>query len=274
MCCAQADDMISKQLVEQVDGFTCKASELGTLERHLRHVLRRLSTPEDVVVNVDSPIQMGVCFITEPDGVDPIWEGYGIGDDEYSCAYDGCRQLIWYNARSKLHLHPCWREGDTVGFLLDLNKKVMMFYLNGRSLPPEKQVFSSATSGFFAAASFMSFQQCEFNFGAKPFRFPPQLKFNTFNDHASLANEEKIILPRQQRLALLRKMSIPEHSCSLCCDSPSDTELHPCGHSDICMNCAHLLEICPLCRQEIRERVHIAETMSCPSPQQGQKKTL
>uniref|UniRef100_UPI00358E9505 RING finger and SPRY domain-containing protein 1 n=1 Tax=Myxine glutinosa TaxID=7769 RepID=UPI00358E9505 len=45
-------------------------------------------------------------------------EGYGIGDDEYSCAYDGCRQLIWYNARSKLHLHPCWREGDTVGFLL------------------------------------------------------------------------------------------------------------------------------------------------------------
>uniref|UniRef100_A0A8C4Q4F3 Ring finger and SPRY domain containing 1 n=1 Tax=Eptatretus burgeri TaxID=7764 RepID=A0A8C4Q4F3_EPTBU len=130
------------------------------------------------------------------------------------------------------------------------------------------------SSGFFAAASFMSFQQCEFNFGAKPFRFPPQLKFNTFNDHASLANEEKIILPRQQRLALLRKMSIPEHSCSLCCDSPSDTELHPCGHRDICMNCAHLLDICPLCRQEICGRVHISETMGCPSPKQGQKKTL
>lgn len=38
-------------------------------------------------------------------------EGYGIGDDEYSCAYDGCRQLIWYNARSKPHSHPCWKEG-------------------------------------------------------------------------------------------------------------------------------------------------------------------
>lgn len=38
-------------------------------------------------------------------------EGYGIGDDEYSCAYDGCRQLIWYNARSKPHAHPCWKEG-------------------------------------------------------------------------------------------------------------------------------------------------------------------
>lgn len=139
-------------------------------------------------------------------------EGYGIGDDEYSCAYDGCRQLIWYNARSKPHSHPCWKEGtcqkevhsfrrlfffskfrtvkeemqcckcfnfyfeelhccflllllleplsacpnftrphcvfrpgDAIGFLLDLSKKQMIFYLNGHQLPPEKQVFSSAT---------------------------------------------------------------------------------------------------------------------------------
>ncbi|EPY77116.1 hypothetical protein CB1_001315018 [Camelus ferus] len=77
-------------------------------------------------------------------------EGYGIGDDEYSCAYDGCRQLIWYNARR-----------DTVGFLLDLNEKQMIFFLNGNQLPPEKQVFSSTVSGFFAAASFMSYQQSE-----------------------------------------------------------------------------------------------------------------
>ncbi|NXK73786.1 RSPRY protein, partial [Amazona guildingii] len=71
-------------------------------------------------------------------------EGYGIGDDEYSCAYDGCRQLIWYNARSKPHSHPCWKEGDTIGFLLDLHEKQMIFYLNGNQLPAEKQVFSSA----------------------------------------------------------------------------------------------------------------------------------
>ncbi|KAF5890831.1 RING finger and SPRY domain-containing protein 1, partial [Clarias magur] len=122
-------------------------------------------------------------------------EGYGIGDDEYSCAYDGCRQLIWYNARSKPHSHPCWKEGDAIGFLLDLSKKQMSFYLNGHQLPPERQVFASATSGFFAAASFMSYQQCEFNFGAKPFRHPPSVKFSTFNEFASLASDEKIILP-------------------------------------------------------------------------------
>lgn len=182
-------------------------------------------------------------------------EGYGIGDDEYSCAYDGCRQLIWYNARSKPHLHPCWKEGDTVGFLLDLNEKQMIFFLNGNQLPPEKQVFSSTVSGFFAAASFMSYQQCEFNFGAKPFKYPPSMKFSTFNDYAFLTAEEKIILPRHRRLALLKQVSIRDNCCSLCCDEVADTQLKPCGHSDLCMDCALQLETCPLCRKEIVSRV-------------------
>lgn len=182
-------------------------------------------------------------------------EGYGIGDDEYSCAYDGCRQLIWYNARSKPHIHPCWKEGDTVGFLLDLNEKQMIFFLNGNQLPPEKQVFSSTVSGFFAAASFMSYQQCEFNFGAKPFKYPPSMKFSTFNDYAFLTVEEKIILPRHRRLALLKQVSIRENCCSLCCDEVADTQLKPCGHSDLCMDCALQLETCPLCRKEIVSRV-------------------
>ncbi|XP_056382194.1 RING finger and SPRY domain-containing protein 1 isoform X1 [Hyla sarda] len=182
-------------------------------------------------------------------------EGYGIGDDEYSCAYDGCRQLIWYNAKSKPHQHPCWKEGDTVGFFLDLHKKLMIFSLNGNQLPPEKQVFSSTTSGFFAAASFMSYQQCEFNFGAKPFKYPPANKFSTFNEYAVLAPEEKVILPRHRRLALLKQVSIRENCCTLCCDEVADTELKPCGHSDLCMECALQLETCPLCRQEIKTRV-------------------
>ncbi|KAK0062575.1 RING finger and SPRY domain-containing protein 1, partial [Biomphalaria pfeifferi] len=36
-------------------------------------------------------------------------DGCGIGDDEFSMAYDGCRQLIWYHAQSELHTHPCWK---------------------------------------------------------------------------------------------------------------------------------------------------------------------
>lgn len=57
-------------------------------------------------------------------------------------------------------------------------------------------IFHFFRSGFFAAASFMSYQQCEFNFGAKPFRHPPTIRFSTFNEFASLASDEKIILPR------------------------------------------------------------------------------
>lgn len=38
----------------------------------------------------------------------------------------------------------CLAEGDTIGFLLDLQDKKMIFYLNGNQLPAEKQVFSSA----------------------------------------------------------------------------------------------------------------------------------
>jgi hypothetical protein len=52
-------------------------------------------------------------------------------------------------------------------------------------------------SGLFAAASFMSFQQCCFNFGSKPFRFPPRdIAFQNFNDHAVLSPEDKVVLPR------------------------------------------------------------------------------
>ena len=51
--------------------------------------------------------------------------------------------------------------------------------------------------GFFAAASFMSYQQCYFNFGAKPFKYPPKdITFKSFNDYGHLNEEDKVILPR------------------------------------------------------------------------------
>jgi hypothetical protein len=42
-------------------------------------------------------------------------EGYGIGDDQYSIAYDGCRNLIWFGAKSIPHNNPPWKPGDIVG---------------------------------------------------------------------------------------------------------------------------------------------------------------
>ncbi|CAL4059392.1 unnamed protein product, partial [Meganyctiphanes norvegica] len=118
-------------------------------------------------------------------------EGYGIGDDEFSVAYDGCRQLFWHNAQSESHSHPPWQPGDILGSLLDLTNSQVIFYLNGHPLPPLTQLFNNATSGFFAAASFMSFQQCDFNFGKKPYVHPPkEMSFQSFNDHAYLKDSE------------------------------------------------------------------------------------
>ncbi|RXG52170.1 RING finger and SPRY domain-containing protein 1, partial [Armadillidium vulgare] len=124
-------------------------------------------------------------------------EGFGIGDDEFSVAYDGCRQLIWHNAQSVKHSQPCWKPGDVLGLLLDINNSKVVFYLNGVPLQPKVKIFEHATKGFFAAASFMSFQQCEFNFGWKSFAFPPEgIKFMSFNQVAFLDPSQKIILPR------------------------------------------------------------------------------
>ncbi|GFY61450.1 RING finger and SPRY domain-containing protein 1 [Trichonephila inaurata madagascariensis] len=185
-------------------------------------------------------------------------EGYGIGDDEYSLAYDGCRQLLWYNAASSSHTHPCWKPGDVLGSLLDVEHSYVIFFLNGNQLPPCSQLFQNARSGFFAAASFMSFQQCEFNFGRKPFKFPPsKVNFQCFNKCATLSDEEKIILPRHIRLEKLRQTSVREDSCSLCFDGSATVRLDPCQHTGFCVQCALQLEVCPMCRSKIDERAEI-----------------
>ena len=84
--------------------------------------------------------------INDRDFIFNFQDGYGIGDDEYSCAYDGCRQLYWHCAQSRPHSHPPWKEGDVLGLLLDLDQSEVIFYLNGDPLPAESGLFNSAKS--------------------------------------------------------------------------------------------------------------------------------
>ncbi|XP_046606645.1 RING finger and SPRY domain-containing protein 1-like [Neodiprion virginianus] len=184
-------------------------------------------------------------------------EGYGIGDDEFSLAYDGCRRLIWHNARSEAqHDRPCWKAGDILGCLLDLVKMEIIFSINGFPLKPCTQVFKTARSGFFAAASFMSFQQCLFNFGNVSFKFPPtDRKYQKFNDHANLTAEDKVVLPRHIYLDQLRKLSVREDSCTLCFDQKATVRLLPCDHRGFCQTCSRQLIECPMCRATIKEVV-------------------
>ena len=98
-------------------------------------------------------------------------DGYGIGDDSSSVAIDGCRQLLWHNASSQdISKHiPQWNPGDIIGSLIDFKKKEIVFTLNGKAIPSFGNIFQEKIDkGFFAGASFMSFQQCRlFHYGKK-----------------------------------------------------------------------------------------------------------
>ncbi|ESO11268.1 hypothetical protein HELRODRAFT_91560 [Helobdella robusta] len=183
-------------------------------------------------------------------------DGYGIGDDETSIAYDGCRQLIWYKAKSTKHTQPCWKPGDILGLLLNVDSKEVIFSLNGDCLPPNKLLFTLDTpGGYYAAASFMSYQQCIFNFGASPFVYPPKIAYKKLNDYGMLTLQQRTILPRHMKMSYLKHISISEDSCTICVDHQACIKLEPCAHTGFCEICAEVLENCPLCRQKIEDRV-------------------
>ncbi|CAF2985407.1 unnamed protein product [Rotaria sp. Silwood2] len=190
-------------------------------------------------------------------------EGYGIGDDQYSIAYDGCRNLIWFGAKSIPHNNPAWKPGDIVGCLIDFDRREVIFSLNGRALDPLRKLFSSTcgpiTDGYFAAASFMSYQHCRFNFGSMPFRYPPTTvqSYKTFNEYGHLSDDEKLILPKYKKLELLRSIKISEQDCILCVDDQANIMLKPCQHTGFCEQCAFKLDLCPICRSEVQERSKI-----------------
>ncbi|OUC48198.1 SPRY domain protein [Trichinella nativa] len=163
--------------------------------------------------------------------------------------------LIWHNANSVSNNHPQWKPGDILGCLLNMDSQNIVFYLNGKPIStPHCEVFAHAKMGFFAAASFMSFQQCRFNFGKDPFLYPPDISFCKFNDYAILSPDQKVILPRKKKMEELQEGSVPDGSCHLCYDKPGLVVLQPCHHRGICAVCASMLERCPFCRAPIEKR--------------------
>ncbi|XP_047524393.1 RING finger and SPRY domain-containing protein 1-like isoform X1 [Pieris napi] len=180
-------------------------------------------------------------------------EGFGIGDDLYSISYDGCRELVWYNARpTSITAVKPWAPGDVLGCLIDLTTKEIIFSMNGQRLPTYNEIFEATKYGFFAAASFMAYQQCKFNFGKEPFKFAPEDRiFATFNDFGQLTDEQKKVIPRRLYLERLRHSSVKEDSCTLCYDDTACCVLEPCGHRGFCSVCTSMLRDCPMCRGEI-----------------------
>lgn len=163
------------------------------------------------------------------------YEGFGIGDDDHSLAYDGCRQLIWQNAKSGHTKLNRWKEGDIVGCLIDLQQFEVRFSLNGQMGEPNGELFKnkSLSTQYYAAASFMPFQHCVFNFGRTPFKYPPiEYNFKAFNQCASLTDEEKVIMPKHVLLTKRGPYSSDPmlNLCTICCDNVAKISLQPCEH--------------------------------------------
>lgn len=58
-------------------------------------------------------------------------DGYGVGDDEYSISFDGCRKLTWHKAKSTPIDLPEWHSGSICGCFIDLDTKEIIFSLDG-----------------------------------------------------------------------------------------------------------------------------------------------
>ena len=185
-------------------------------------------------------------------------DGFGVGDDDQSIAYDGCRQLIWQSGKSTCTNLPRWKEGDIVGCLIDMETQHVRFSLNGKMSETNTDLFKNKPIclQYFGAASFMPFQQCEFNFGRVPFVYPPETyNFRTFNQCAILNKEdEQPIIPRHLMLKKVHSSSLFTNPCNICYDNLAQITLEPCEHSGFCETCAGLLELCPLCRTTIISR--------------------
>ena len=117
---------------------------------------------------------------------------------------------------------------------------------------------------FYPAASLMTFQHVEFNFGSSQYRYPPAdlpSGFRSLNEAGRMTAEEKRIVPRLVVLEQLRQEQLEEDDsprCQICFDRPPCVELRPCKHVEFCAECAEQCEKCPMCRAVIDSRVFVA----------------
>ncbi|XP_017110333.1 E3 ubiquitin-protein ligase RNF123 [Drosophila elegans] len=98
-------------------------------------------------------------------------ENSGVGDTKCSYGYDGSKQQIWHISTKKYG--DKWQIGDVIGVTIDVEKEVIEYYRNGRSMGV---AFNKLEKGpgitFFAAISLGYTQGIGANFGNRPFMYP------------------------------------------------------------------------------------------------------
>ncbi|KAI8906728.1 hypothetical protein EDD86DRAFT_192583 [Gorgonomyces haynaldii] len=142
----------------------------------------------EFVLGSDGIIQIGWCTL---DCVFEPYTGQGVGDDQESYSFDGCRTKIWHAKQfSNNEYGSVWKSGDAVVCLLDLDQRTISFMLNGRHLGIAFTDVDSSKQ-WFPAASFTNEEWGRFCFGSRldPLEFCPP-------DHVPIGKfeQEKIFL--------------------------------------------------------------------------------
>ncbi|RHZ29545.1 hypothetical protein DYB37_009115, partial [Aphanomyces astaci] len=122
-------------------------------------------------------------------GFDPNPEsGLGVGDDQFSYAYDGRRKKKWHHGISDDYWKQSCKAGDVVGCLLDLDQGNMSFMLNGTSLGVAYSDLRREfpVGGYSPACSMDGGESVWFNFGVKAFLYPPSHPFCPLAEFAYL----------------------------------------------------------------------------------------
>ncbi len=96
---------------------------------------------------------------------------HGVGDDQGSYSYDGYRKVTFHDGKNTYG--ELWDSGDIIGCGIDLDKKQMEFFLNGKSLGI---AFNNIPVGeniaYFPGISVSDGERCSFNFGSdSPFHY-------------------------------------------------------------------------------------------------------
>ena len=107
----------------------------------------------------------------------------GVGDDEFSYAYDGDRCKLWHDTRHD-DFGRAWEAGDVVGYL-DLDEGIILFTVNGHLVEFDDEeedgtrpAFDGVSPGRWFPALTLKSGTCRVNFGERDLDHPEALDWS------------------------------------------------------------------------------------------------
>lgn len=94
----------------------------------------------------------------------------GVGDDKESYGFDGYRLSIWNGGPSVIN--KAWDVGDVVGCGIDLENRVIEYFINGKSIGIASQnILAGPNEAYFPALTSHGKEKCVVNTGSMRFAF-------------------------------------------------------------------------------------------------------